>query len=756
MRTARLKHLSSDATAAGGGLLWWAGYLTFALAAAAIAAGPLAAQAADDPNPHSSIELVAESAAIQPGVPFTVALRLTMEERWHTYWINAGDSGFALAVRWELPAGFEAGPLQWPTPERIPVPPLMSYGYEEELFLLVEMTPPAELEPGTRVKLAGNADWLVCADTCIPDDGSVALELPVASAPAAPGPFAGGIRATREQIPLPATDWAVRSWATEDGYVLELRPPDGAELLPAPYLFPDSTGLIEHALPQRVAVVDGAVRIGMPRSAFSLGDPPRLSGIVVADAGAEDAQAWHVDAALAGAPADAEAGNPFLLASTQETGGIPEGTPSLLGPDLAQVEAAAEGQAGFGLLLALVFALAGGVILNLMPCVFPVLSVKVLGFVEHGGRDPGRARKHGLVFAAGVVFSFWVLAGLLLVLRAGGQSLGWGFQLQSPTIVALLALLLFGLGLSLSGVFEMGLGLTRLGGAGGGGSYQDSFLTGGLAVLVATPCTAPFMGAALGYALVQPPAAGMAVFTALAVGLAAPYVVLTSAPALLRRLPRPGAWMETFKQVLAFPLYATVVWMVWVFGQQAGINAVAVLLLGMTLLAFAAWLAGRSGSSTFAPARVAAVVLAVAAAGVSVWGARSMAVPAGAAAVSGDWEPWSEARVAELRAAGRPVFVDFTAAWCLSCQVNERVALSSAAARRAFAEADVALVKADWTSRDDTIAAALESFGRSGVPLYLLYPADPTAQPEILPALLSPGMVVDAVERAAARVAVGG
>jgi thiol:disulfide interchange protein DsbD len=417
------------------------------------------------------------------------------------------------------------------------------------------------------------------------------------------------------------------------------------------------------------------------------------------------------------------------------------------------VEAGATG-AGLGLLLALVFAFAGGVILNLMPCVFPVLSVKVLGFVEQAGQDPARARNHGLIFGAGVVVAFWILAALLLALRAGGESLGWGFQLQSPTIVALLALLLFGLGLSLSGLFDIGLGLTRLGAAGAGRGYGDSFLTGGLAVLVATPCTAPFMGAALGFALVQPPLAGMAVFTALALGLAAPYVVLASVPGLLRRLPRPGAWMETFKQLLAFPLYATVVWLVWVFGQQVGINAVAVLLLGMTLLAFAAWLAGRTGSSRAAMVRTAAVLLALVAAGVSVFGSRAVAASPEALATSSAWEPWSETRVAELRAEGRPVFVDFTAAWCLSCQVNERVALSSASVRSAFAAADVALLKADWTSRDAEIAAALEGFGRSGVPLYVLYPADPAGAPELLPALLSPGTVVEAVERAAARVAV--
>jgi thiol:disulfide interchange protein DsbD len=717
----------------------------------------LAAQQADDPNPHSDLTLVAEVASVQPGQPFTVALRMTMEEDWHTYWINAGDSGFPLVIDWELPDGFNAGPLQWPTPERIPVPPLMSFGYEDELLLLTEITPPADLAPGSTVRLAGDADWLVCADVCIPDQGSVALELPVRAGAPSDGSFASSIRETRARVATPADDWNVRAWSTDEGYVVELAPPGGTDALPAPYIFVDSMLVVEHAKAQRVVVADGALRVGLPRAAFALGEPARLSGIVVGDAEAEHEAGWRFDVPLlAEAPEDDGDTDPFLAAGALETGGIPAGMAAAFGGETGQEAAAgvAGAAGGLGLLLALVFAFAGGVILNLMPCVFPVLSVKVLGFVEQAGHDPGRARNHGLIFGAGVVVAFWILAALLLALRAGGESLGWGFQLQSPTIVALLALLLFGLGLSLSGLFDIGLGLTRLGAAGAGRGYGDSFLTGGLAVLVATPCTAPFMGAALGFALVQPPVVGMAVFTALALGLAAPYVVLASVPGLLRRLPRPGAWMETFKQLLAFPLYATVVWLVWVFGQQVGINAVAVLLLGMTLLAFAAWLAGRTGTSRAAMVRTAAVLLALAAAGVSVFGSRAVAASPEALATSSAWEPWSETRVAELRTEGRPVFVDFTAAWCLSCQVNERVALSSASVRSAFAAADVALLKADWTSRDAEIAAALEGFGRSGVPLYVLYPADPAGAPELLPALLSPGMVVEAVERAAARVAV--
>jgi len=386
-----------------------------------------------------------------------------------------------------------------------------------------------------------------------------------------------------------------------------------------------------------------------------------------------------------------------------------------------------------------------------MPCVFPVLSVEVLALLQHGGGhgDTASSRRHGLAFGAGVLLSFWLLAGALMVLRAGGASLGWGFQLQSPPVVALLALLMFALALNLSGLFEIGLSLTRLGGAGAGGGYADSLLTGGLAVLVAAPCTAPFMGAALGFALVQPPFIGLLVFTALAIGLALPFVVLTSAPQLLRFLPRPGPWLETMKQLFAFPLYATVVWLLWVFGQQVGVDALAIILLAMIVLAMGAWLWARGVRSDRTTTRAGAAFLMLTAIAVTMLGATRAAPQAAVATTQPGWEPWSARRVAELRQQNRAVFIDFTAAWCLSCQVNERVALRTDAVERAFAAGNVALLRADWTSRDSAITNVLASFGRSGVPLYVLYPASSTATATILPAVLTPGMVVNAIRKAA-------
>lgn len=711
-------------------------------AVTALAVSGAAAQDPDDPSPASEVSLVSDVAWVRPGEPFTVAVRIRMDPGWHTYWTNAGDSGLPLELEWDLPEGFEASHLRWPVPHRIPVAPLMTYGYEDEVLALAELTPPANLRAGGTVTLGGRADYLVCAELCIPATEEFALTLPVRVNSVARDPQGReAIAAARVLLPELASGWRTRAWTTETGYVLEVTPPPGVAFT-APYLYADSTGVVEHAQPQRVARVGSAMRLAIPRSEFALEDAKRLGGILVADASRE-LPAWTVQAVIGTEPADvAGAPDVFAHADVQETGGLddPDGaTPFAADPERAD--------AGLGFLMALAFAFLGGLLLNLMPCVFPVLSMKVLGFMEHAGGDVGRARRHGFAFAAGVLLSFWLLAGTLLALRAGGESIGWGFQLQSPTIVALLALVVFTLALGMSGLFEIGLGLTRLGAAGAGRGYRDSVLTGGLVVVVATPCTAPFMGAGLGYALVQPPLQGLAVFTALALGLAAPYVVLANAPGLLRRLPRPGAWMETLKQALAFPLYATVVWLVWVFGRQAGVDAVALLLLGLTLVALAAWLARLAQRPAAASARrLPAVATGLAAIGIAFFAASVAAAPTSNARADARWEPYSAERLATLREEARPVFVDFTAAWCLTCQVNERIALNSAAARRAFAEADVALMKADWTSRDPDITQALQSFGRSGVPLYVLYPASGTT-PEILPTLLTPGIVVDAVRR---------
>jgi len=718
--------------------------------ALAVAAGASAAQSPTrDPSPHSDADLVSERRTAIIGGTTTLAVRLTLDPRWHTYWLNPGDAGLPLRVTWSLPAGVTVGALHFPTPKLTPQPPLMSYGYENEVFVLADVTVPANYAR-TTLTLSGKADWLACAEVCLPATGPLSLTLQVAGTSGTDTRWAESIARARAQVPIALTGWTTHAWADSARYLFALVRdlPATATPFTLPYFFADSANLLDHAAAQQVAQAPDTLVFSLPRAPNASTTAARLSGIIGTDIDAASPRSFAVAAKVSTeVPTALRRAVTVLLGAATAVGGVSSVVPT---------DPVANPTADMTLAAAIAFAFVGGLLLNLMPCVFPVLSVKVLALLEHGGAaDLSRSRKHGLAFGAGVLLSFWVLAGVLMALRAGGESLGWGFQLQSAPVVALLALLIFALALNLSGLFEIGMSLTRLGGAGAGRGYGDSLLTGGLAVLVAAPCTAPFMGAALGFALVQPAIIGLLVFTALGLGLALPFVVLASAPQLLRFLPRPGPWLETLRQFFAFPLYATVVWLLWVLGQQAGVNVMAIALLAMTAVALGGWLWARGVRNGRTLPRVAAVTLMLVAIGASLAGSRNAIAPTsssivGTGATASAWLPWSARTVRDLRAAGRPVFVDFTAAWCLSCQVNERVALRTTSVSKAFDEANVALVRADWTSRDDAITQELASFGRSGVPLYVLYPAAADSPPAILPAVLTPGMVVDAVAEAAA------
>jgi thiol:disulfide interchange protein DsbD len=416
----------------------------------------------------------------------------------------------------------------------------------------------------------------------------------------------------------------------------------------------------------------------------------------------------------------------------------PTGTPSFLWAALLKASS---------------LAFLGGLLLNLMPCVFPVLFLKGLALVNSSNKERNILRKNGLIYAAGILVSFWLLVGALLALRAAGSTLGWGFQFQSPVFLSLMAGLLFFLGLSLAGQFEIGLTLTSAGGSlAQKQGYTGSFFTGVLAVVVATPCTAPFMGTAIGYALAQSAAVTFAVFTVLAIGLAAPYVVLTMQPAWTRLLPRPGAWMEVLRQAVAVPIFITVIWLIWVLVKDYGADILWVLLGSFLLLAIAGWFLGRWPARRWAA--VIAILILLGAVALAIFG-QKLAIhvsPHGqdhdtrsnASPRSGEWEPWSAATVSRYRSEGRPVFVDFTASWCLSCQVNERVALNQPPVQQAFQATNVALLKADWTRHDEAITQALTALGRSGVPAYALYvPGE--HNPRLLPEVLTPGIVTDAL-----------
>ncbi len=735
--------------------------LAVPLLAVALLPAPARAQEVPDPDdrtPNSTARLAVETLTARPGHALPVGLVLTLDPGWHTYWRNPGDSGSEAVLEWVLPAGVSAGAVQWPRPERVPYPPLMSYGYHGTVLLLTELDVPPGLPVGSRLTLGLRASWLVCQEICLPADTVLTVDVPVADGPPAPDPgWASLFTHTDTLLPLEDPAWSARALDTPAGYTLEVRPPRGWRERPTEvYFFPTDPTAADHVAPQAPAWDGEVLRISLLRSPYNT-DPAALEGVLVRmDGGGFGGEGAPVRPALAlSAPVTTSASR----AEAQD--------------ELPSTGAGRTGFAGLG--VALLLAFAGGVLLNLMPCVFPVLSLKVLGFVRHAGGDPAVTRRHGAAFGAGVVSSFLALAGVLLAVRAAGAQVGWGFQLQSPPIVALLAVLVFVIGLVLAGVWEPGSALTRLGAVGAGDeSLRGSFLTGVLAAVVATPCTAPFMGAAIGVALVRPAVEGLAIFAVLGAGMAMPYMVLSSWPALLERVPRPGAWMESLKQALSFPMFSVVVWLVWVFGLQTGIGGVAGLLAALTLVALGCWVLGRWPSTSmparlrFATRAVALAAFALAAAAL-VRASRSepamgmYASPAGAAGATGAgpgadsaWEPFGDgSTIAAHRAAGRVVFVDFTAAWCISCQVNERVVLSSEGIVAAFRERNVALLKADWTRRDPEITRALASFGRSGVPLYVVYSPDPEAEPELLPAVLTPGIVLAALDRAARAVPAG-
>lgn len=700
----------------------------------------LASFAAPLDVPHARVELVAAQESVRAGQTLLVALRIEHEAGWHTYWKNPGDSGMPTRISWTLPPGFTAGPILWPVPERIPVGPLTNIGYHGETLLLTEIATPKALASGIPVRIEAKAEWLICKEVCLPGGATLSLELPGGTG-APDTRWSQRLRDAHAAVPRALQGWQVSAEPSTDHIVLRLAPQDAAQRPLENLVFhPDDPEIVDYPSPQRLVREDsGSYRLELTAAPAFKGNIHALSGLIVAASGL-DADG-KVRAATVSAPWPG--GAPTVRASAP---------PAAI--DAAQIAAAARGSEAdrLGLAAALTFAFLGGLVLNLMPCVFPVVSIKVLGFVREAHGSVRRLRAHGLAFAAGIVVCFWLVAGTLMALRASGQALGWGYQLQSPPIVAGLATLFFVLGLNLSGVFEWGLRLqTAAGSVSDHGGLRGAFFAGLLATVVAAPCTAPFMGAALGYALTQPALQAMVVFTVLALGMAAPYVILSFQPRLVRWLPRPGRWMETFKQVLAFPLYLTAVWLVWVLGEQLGVDAAARLLAALVLVAAALWAFDRFLVRAHGPRRGLTIVAIAALLGAAaLFGWPSGEPRAATADASGPWTPYTDAALQTERANGHAVFVDFTAAWCVTCQVNKRLVLESEPVRRAFADRGVVRMRADWTNRDAHITAALARLGRNGVPVYAVYSAVQDGAPELLPELLTSAIVVRALERAAA------
>jgi thiol:disulfide interchange protein DsbD len=677
-----------------------------------LTATPAFAQAIDEaPKVHA--RLVAEDLSVPPGGTITVALEENIRDGWHTYWINPGDAGAPTEIKWTLPQGWSAGAIEWPTPKRLPVGPLMDYGYEGKLWLLQKLTVPADAKLGDTVTLKAAVDWLVCKDICVPEDTT--LSLPLKIGPAAPDPaVAKDFAAARNLLPV-ASPWKL-NYALKKTLDIYVAAPALASAHPVEAsFFPDKPGIVKGSAPQTMGFAkDGLVlRLQPGDKAAASG---RLTGVLVLKSSDGSIQALNVNAQLGPVP---------QVFGGNQSGGATE--------------------AGIGVVLAMLFAFIGGLILNVMPCVLPILAMKALALAGQGGGGH-EAAKEGFAYSAGAVLSFMIFGLVIVLLRQGGAVVGWGFQLQEPIAVAGFALLIFAVGLNLSGVFEVG-SVTMGDSLAQRGRAAGAFFTGVLAVAVAAPCTAPFMAAALGFALTQSVVSALAIFFALGVGFALPFLILGLWPKALAFLPKPGPWMLRLKQFLAFPMYGAAAWLVWVLAQETGANGVAIVLASFVALALAAWLwtstrdlkvTGR-GIGTIA----ALVVLLAGLYGVSMLHAVS-ATPQPSTATA-NAEPFTPERLASLRASGKPVFVDATAAWCITCLVNEQAVLSRPDIQAAFNDRHVAYLVADWTNRNDTITKLLSENGRSGVPLYLYF-APGADKPVILPQILTESGVLDAVK----------
>lgn len=670
--------------------------LFFVLLACSVSANPVKTE-------NAKATLIASSQNITSGDTFYLALELDLREHWHTYWINPGAAGLPTQIRWDLPTGLVAGEIIWPTPKAIYLGELVNYGYEGKTLYPIPFTATDQFDGTLPATIIAHASWLVCEEICVPEQADLYLSIGPGSADvsdnqqriqgalaampktASPDQLQGGFSLIGDQIRFSFIGPLVSGFKASTS---DLR------------FFPVDSGMVKHSVPQRVQIgKEGLVLSSAAGFRASAGTLKTLDGVLIKGTG-KSAKAWQI--------------------SLQED----------FSPVMEILAPAPKG----GLILALVFAFIGGVLLNLMPCVFPVLSMKVIGFVSAAHEQAPKIRRHGVLFLAGVLVSFLLLGGLLLVLKAAGAQIGWGFQLQYPPFVAGIALLFFVLGLNLLGVFQIGGQLMGVGGTlTKGNGNIGAFFTGVLAVVVASPCTAPAMGWALGYTLTQNAAVSMLIFLSLGLGFAAPFTLLSFRPGLLRLLPKPGPWMQRFHQLMAFPMFGAAIWLVWVLGSLSGSIAIIAMLIAFLLTGFGFW--AWKGKTISKSAAIIAGILAILMIANSVADQDVSQLPL---------QAWSPELVQKLQGEGKTVFVDFTADWCVTCQFNKRASLSGKKMAAVFARENAVFLVADWTSRDELIAQELAKFGRVGVPLYLVYhPGNP--QPIILPQLLTPAIVETAL-----------
>lgn len=694
---------------------------------------------ADSSNP-TEISLVAEDNSIQPGRPFWVAVNLRLAPHWHAYWKNPGDAGMPVQIDWDLPPHFTVGELEWPFPKKMELSGIIGFGYDDELTLLARVTPDVSIDPNQAVQIGAKARWLSCSDSeCVPGSSKLSLSMPVSS---------GEPAANAENVPLFTR--ARENLPELPGAVLVLRDNDQLNLsVTLEHLigvadenvkfefYPETKKLIDLHHGEGSYSSDGNAVLSLKE----LKKSTSLKGILVAK-GEKTTRAFHVDA-------------PIKIGTSGEIAAVDgSGISKLTGA----LSAIAEPEIS-GFWMAMLLAFVGGTILNLMPCVLPVISFKVLSFVKMARESRSTTMKHGVAFSLGVVASFWVLAGLLLTLRAYGNTVGWGFQLQEPLFVGILAGVMFLLSLSLMGVFELGMAFSSWAGEIEHSTKKEapeglftSFCSGVLATALATPCTGPFLGSAIGLAVTLPSYQALLIFTSLGLGMASPYLLLGFFPSLLRFMPKPGAWMETFKQLMGFLVMASVLWLIWVFAAQTNEFSLFFLLIALYLLGIGSWIYGkwaapaRSRTSRIVGSVMAVVLLLGSFQVINVASGMSPTVSSQKNEIASAWEPYSAARVEELQKAGIPVIVDFTAKWCLICQANHMV-LSTNDVSQKLDTKGVVRMKADWTRNDPEITEALTKFGRNSVPLYLLYGSETGSSPTILPQVLTPDVVMEELEK---------
>lgn len=658
-------------------------------------------------------ELISNVRAIAPGETFYVGLKLTMAPGWHTYWEYPGDAGIPTQITWDLPDGFGTGPIEWPIPKaKVEPGNIEVYGYSGEVVLLVAIQPPATLEPGIEVTLRGVASWLVCEEICIPGDAAVSITLPVAAQSIA-SPDAESINAWKSRVPsADPPPFEIRWSQSENTRLGKISAPAGVENIRF-FPLPSANQSVGH--PTVTSTEAGVYSIEINASG-------PLRGVLAASVNGID-QSWIVEARASEDVAADPSGAGATL--TSAGGGFPP------------------------LWQALLYGFLGGIILNLMPCVLPVISLKVFGFIRQAGEDPRQILLHGLAFSGGIFLWFLGLGAVIVALQATGTEVTWAFQFQNPAFILVIAALVFVFALNLCGVFELtlpGKAVGTMSELSGKEGLSGSFFQGVFATLLATPCTGPFLGTALGFAFAQPGIVVMAMFGSIALGMASPYLLLSARPGWMKFLPKPGAWMEKLKQFMAFPLFATLLWLLYILQGQLGMDAVFGTSAFLLCLGLAVWIYGAfCGPLSRVRTRVIAILCAMVVAVGGGW------LFLGASPDAKDeihWQPFSQALVDQLKADGKPVFIDFTADWCLTCKVNERTAINVPAVRALIQELGVVPVKADWTNSNPEITAVLKSFGRVGVPFYVIYPAGRASEPIILPELLTESLVIDALKNA--------